>query len=103
MELRIKNKTYSVRNTFRAVMFFERLTGKAFALSSVTDTLLFFYSCYMCAPGADPIDIDSFVQLLDDDSTLLEEFIKMMQVEQAVADQFPVEKRTGKKKANERR
>lgn len=102
MEMQIKNKTYSVRNTFRAVMFFERLTGKSFALSNATDILLFFYSCYMAAPGSDAMEFDEFICELDESPNLLGDFTQMLQTEQAVACQFPSEKRTGKKKVKER-
>jgi hypothetical protein len=92
MEVRIKNKSYTVRKTFRAVMIFEKLTGKPFAVSTTTDMLLLFYSCYMASEEAEPLEFESFVAILDDDPSLLADFTEMLRVEYAIREQFPAEK-----------
>ena len=44
MEITIKDKTYKVKYSIRAMFVFEKLTGKLFKLESLMDFYIFYYS-----------------------------------------------------------
>lgn len=64
MEITIKDKQYTVKYTLRALFIYEQITKKAFALNTITDYYVFFYSMLL-ANGAE-FTFDEFITELDE-------------------------------------
>lgn len=72
MEITIKDQTIKLKFGFKAMMIYERIEEKAFAPSTMSDVIMFFYSCILAA-NAD-ILFDDFVEWLDDNPNMITEF-----------------------------
>lgn len=72
--VKIKGKKYNIENSFRSMLFFEKITGKPFKIESMTDHLAFLYSVLLACnrEKEDFIDFDEFLDILDKDKELYE-------------------------------
>jgi len=101
MTIAVKGKDYQLRQSFRALMVFEQLTGKnAYQISSsITDTINLFW-CMLSSANPDfDITIDAFIALLDDRPELLEQFNTYLL---SFIDNTPEKAVTNKKKEEKR-
>ena len=95
----IKDSEYNIKQSFRALMEFEKLTGKnAFeANTSVTDTLTMYYSLLLASNDAFVMSLNDFLACLDEDANILPQFHNYMksliEPEKAVATKKKVETR----------
>lgn len=72
MEITIKDKIIKLKYGFKAMMIYERIEDKAFAPSSMSDVIMFFYSCILAA-NADVL-FDDFIDWLDENPEKVTEF-----------------------------
>lgn len=77
-KITIKNKEYNVRYTVRALMLFEQILNKTFSIDNLTDQITFFYCLLLANNPDDTITYDEFIDALDDDSTILNQFQKFL-------------------------
>jgi hypothetical protein len=72
----INGQTYKLKTGFRALMMFEEVTGKNayLASTSLTDSVLMFYSIVKSSNPEFPFSKDQFIDLLDEQPELLEQF-----------------------------
>lgn len=73
MEITIKDKTFELKKTFRSFIAYESATGKPFAPSTITDTIMYFYCVIICSAEID-LSFDEFFDWLDADPSLLPKF-----------------------------
>lgn len=78
MEITIKDKTISLRYSFRAFMIYENITKKSFNPQNMTDIILFFYSVIMASDKENPLELDDFLDWLDENPDSLNEFSKWL-------------------------
>lgn len=77
-KIKIKNKEYKVRYTFRALMLFEQITSKMFSIDNLTDQITFFFCLLLANNPDDKLTYEEFIDALDDDSTILNQFQKFL-------------------------
>lgn len=76
MEITIKDKTYKVKYSLRALFIYEQITKKAFALNTITDYYLFFYCMLLASDSSSELTFDDFIDTLDEHPEIA---IEMMQ------------------------
>lgn len=76
----IQNTQYTIKQSFRALMDFERVSGKnSYAVNaSLTDSLTMFYSMLTANNDTFTMSLNEFLSCLDEDSTILPEFHKYL-------------------------
>lgn len=70
MTIKIKGKDYKIKQTIRSIFYFEQITGKQFKIESTLDNYLYFY-CILLANNEDFMSWDEFINVLDEDPTIL--------------------------------
>ena len=97
-EITIGNKKYKIKYTIRALFVYEQITGKAFKIETLLDNYIFYYSMLIANNPDDVIDWDEFINLLDDNPNLLQEFGNILSDQEKKDKVFEVEE--GNKKKN---
>ncbi len=72
-------KALKLKYTNRAIMLFESIAGKVFAINTVTDNILFFY-CVLLANNQDvfTLTFDQFVDELDNQPEALTNYTEWL-------------------------
>ena len=103
MEVTIKNETVKLKNTMRAIMVYEQITGKPFSPVTMTDLMVYFYSSIISANMEIELTFDEFVEWLDDNGDKFTEFTswltKVNKINEPIKQPTPESK---KKKAQQR-
>ena len=73
MKFNYKGKEYELKYSFRALMVYENITNKSFQPKSLTDIITLFYSMVITS-SKDAIDFNEFIDFLDDNPDILNEF-----------------------------
>ena len=73
----IKGKEYKVKGTIRAMFMFEQITKKAFAIETMLDNYIYFYSLLL-ANNDDVMEWDEFIDALDDDPNIYIQLNKIL-------------------------
>ena len=74
MEIVIKNKTVSLKYSFRALMIYENITQKSFNPQGISDVVVFFYSVVVASTKDTTLSFDDFIDWLDDNATAINDF-----------------------------
>ena len=70
MDITIKDKTYKVKYTLRALFIYEKITGQIFSINNIMDQFLFYY-CLIIANNQDAeLTLDQFIDACDEDGTI---------------------------------
>jgi len=81
LKITINGKDYAVKQSFRALMLFEEMTGKN-PLSmneNITDVMMLFY-CFLRGANKDfMFEFDAFVDVVDSDVGIFESFTGYLQ------------------------
>lgn len=96
-EIIINDKKYKIKYTIRALFVWEQITGKAFKIESLLDNYIFYYSMLIANNPDDVIDWDEFINLLDDNPNLLQEFGNILSDQEKKDKVFEVEEGNKKK------
>lgn len=76
-KIKIGDKEYSLKKSNRAMIEFEKLSGKSITqLSSIEDGFYFFYCCFKA--GGNNYTFEEFMNLIDDYGGILNEFSTVM-------------------------
>ena len=67
MVIKINNTEIELKQTFRAHIIYEQITGNTFSAKNVTDIITFYYSTVMAANPKLVITFDEFIGWLDED------------------------------------
>lgn len=74
MVVSIKEKTITLKNSMRAIMVYEQITGKPFSPITMTDLVIYFYSTLIASDITLEIAFDEFVEWLDENGDKFTEF-----------------------------
>ena len=100
MEITIKDKTITLKKTFRSLIAYESATGKAFNPKTITETIMYFYCVIVSSDLNLELTYDDFMDWLDDNPEALQGFtawiIEQSEIESKVTKKKSV---TAKKKA----
>lgn len=66
MEITIKDKTYKVKYSLRALFIYEQIKKEPFALKTITDYYLFFYCMLLASDSSSELTFDDFIDTLDE-------------------------------------
>ena len=66
MEIKVEDKKVTLKYGFRALMMFERITGKTFQGGGLNDCLTLFYCCFVAGDLNTNVTFDSFIEWCDD-------------------------------------
>lgn len=74
MIFKIDDREVELRYTLRAIMLYENIQGKSFAPESTTDILVFMFCVIMASDKEIKLDFDKFLDMLDENPSLVVEF-----------------------------
>lgn len=74
MILKIKDKDVTLKYSFRSLMLYENIQNKSFTPSTTTDVLVFMYCVIMGSEKDLDFTFDEFLDLVDEDQTLVIKF-----------------------------
>lgn len=98
MEITIKDNTYKVKYSIRALFIFEEMTGKPFKLEKVMDFYIFFYSMILANNPDSNLLFNDFVDACDEDASLFTSFQNYLNEVFSKENQFKTEDSNSKKK-----
>ena len=78
MVIKINDTEIELKQTFRAHIIYEQITGNTFSEKNVTDIITFYYSTVMAANPELVITFDEFIGWLDEDPNRLTEFVNWL-------------------------
>ena len=79
MKVIINDKELTLKSSFRAMVAYEQITDHIFSPSTVTDILVYFYCCIISSKEYDgTMTFDEFMDYLDDNPSILQEFSEWM-------------------------
>jgi len=81
LKITINGKDYAVKQSFRALMLFEEMTGKnPLAMNeNITDVMMLFY-CFLRGANKDfMFEFDAFVDVVDSNAGIFESFTGYLQ------------------------
>lgn len=96
-KLTIGGKEYVIKPTLRAYFIFERITKKSFVIETLLDNYIFLYSIILANNKDSILDWDDFIDAVDEDKNLMEQFNRIMLANQKL-DNMISEAEDGKKK-----
>ena len=99
MEITIKNKTITLKRTFRSLIAYESATGKAFNPKTVTESIMYFYCVIIASDMELELTYDEFMDWLDENPTALQEFTQWL-IEQSEIESKLTKKKTVRTKKN---
>ncbi len=88
MELTIKDKKYQLKYTIRALFIYEKLTGKTFTPSTMTDLYVFFYSVILANHPDTGLTFNDLIDICDEDMNLFRQFNEWLTNEFTKQNQF---------------
>lgn len=93
MEITIKDRTYKVKYSLRALFIYEQITKKAFALNTITDYYLFFYCLLLASDSSSELTFDDFIDTLDENPEIATEMMNYLNKENEKNNVFGDEKK----------
>ena len=99
MEITIKNKTITLKRTFRSLIAYESATGKAFNPKTVTESIMYFYCVIIASDMELELTYDEFMDWLDDNPKALQDFTQWL-IEQTEIESKLTKKKTVRMKKN---
>lgn len=78
MKIQFKDEEITLKRTLRSLIMFENITSKPFSITSTTDVLTYFYAIVLCSGDNIDMGFEKFIDILDEQPTLLEEFQKWL-------------------------
>lgn len=97
MEILIKDKTITLKKTFRSLIAYESATGKPFAPKTITDYILYFYCVVIASDTALELSYDEFIDWLDTNENAINDFTTWL-TKQSEAESKLSKKKTTKTK-----
>lgn len=94
----IKGKEYKIKQTLRSLFIFEQITNRPFKIETLLDNYIYFYSVILANNKDNVIEWDEFIDAVDENPSLLNEFTKMNEEQNKFDDLFSSESEKGEKK-----
>ena len=73
----IKGNEYKIKQTLRSLFIFEQITNRPFKIETLLDNYVYFYSVILANNKDNVIEWDEFIDEIDENPSLLNEFTKM--------------------------
>lgn len=99
-KISINGKDYNIKYTIRSLFIFEQITGKPFAINTLLDNYVFFYSMLIACNNDDVLTWDEFIDALDADPTILKQMNDVVEEQQKQSKVFNQEDENGDVKKN---
>ena len=93
MEITIKDKTYKVKYSLRALFIYEQIKKEPFALKTITDYYLFFYCMLLASDSSSELTFDDFIDTLDEHPEIATEMMDYLNKENQKNAVFEDEKK----------
>ena len=93
MKITIKNKEYTIKYKLRALFIFEKITGKMFEISTITDEYIFLYSMLMANNPSCEITFNDLIDELDSKPNVMDEFLVFLNKENEKQKQIASEEK----------
>lgn len=97
MEITIKDKTYKVKYSLRALFIFEQIKKEPFALKTITDYYLFFYCMLLASDSSAELTFDDFIDTLDEHPEIATEMMSYLTKENEKNAMFDEKKKVMEK------
>ncbi len=99
MEVKINNRAeITLKKTMRSYIMFEGITGGAFKMSTMTDTITYFYCVIVSSDKGIELGYEEYMDWLDENPDVLTEFVKWLsEVNEIEAGQTIKKKVTARK------
>lgn len=97
MTITIKEQEYNIKYTLRSIFLFEEITGKHFDVKTTLDEYIFFYSLIMANNKDMQLTFDEFIDVIDEEPTLIKTFADFLSKEFKINGQLKEEKSDGEK------
>nr|DAJ20171.1 MAG TPA: tail assembly chaperone protein [Siphoviridae sp. ctTYz13] len=94
----IKGKEYKIKQTLRSLFIFEQITNRPFKIETLLDNYIYFYSVILANNKDNVIDWDEFIDAVDENPSLLNEFTKMNEEQNKFDELFTDSNEKGEKK-----
>lgn len=75
MRIIIENKEIEIKNSFKAMMYFEQINETSFETTTLTNVILYFYCCVLANKAGVNLTFDEFIEWLDENQDELNNFI----------------------------
>ena len=98
MEINIKDTTYKVKYTIRAMFVFEKITNKPFKIDTLMDWYIFFYSMILANNSDCLLTFDEFIDVCDEQPELIIEIQKYINKEMELRSSITPFKEEDRKK-----
>lgn len=102
MKVVIKDKEIELKYSFRALMIYENIQGKAFNPTTVSDMIVFMYSVVLASDKSMNIKFDDFMDFVDNNPLLINEFSEWLSgvfnKNQLLSPEQPTQKQVDKAK-----
>lgn len=76
--MNINNTEIKLKQTFRALILFEEITGESFTGKGMKEILVYFYSVILANNPEFNMPFDEFIDYLDEHNDLLTEFLEWL-------------------------
>ena len=97
MTITIKDKTITLKKTFRSLIAYEQATKQSFNPSTITEIIMYFFCVVIASDMELELTYDDFMDWLDDNPTTLQEFSEWI-VKQDGMESVAAKKKTTKTK-----
>lgn len=77
-KITINGTDYNIKYTIRALFIFEQITGKPFAIKTLLDNYIFFYSMILANNQDNVLDWDTFIDELDNNPKLYQDIAEIV-------------------------
>jgi len=77
-KITINGTDYKIKYTIRALFIFEQITGKPFAINTLLDNYIFFYSMILANNQDNVLDWDTFLDALDNNPKLYQDIAEIV-------------------------
>lgn len=94
----IKGKEYKIKQTLRSLFIFEQITNRPFKIETLLDNYIYFYSVILANNKDNVIEWDEFIDAVDENPSLLNEFTKLNEEQNKFDDLFSDSNEKGEKK-----
>ena len=98
MKIIIKDKEIELKKTFRSYVIYESITDKIFAPKTMSDIITYFYSVVLASDKDINLTFDEFIDWLDENENVLNEFEQWLTKINEVDSQFQSKKKEKKTK-----
>ena len=77
-KITINGTDYNIKYTIRALFIFEQITGKPFAIQTLLDNYIFFYSMILANNQDNVLDWNDFLDELDNNPKLYQDIAEIV-------------------------